>query len=144
MMMLKDVVALPAPTSDNSPYALHNVRKQQQQQSAGIFGRMFSGSKGQENLNPNIVSNKPPPPSDPALEAAPTVVGSYYAPMANEPTEILPEVLEYNQQFANCLEAIKRRHDPVVSTVGRYRGDGPRVFYRCPYTRSSHPQPTVF
>jgi hypothetical protein len=40
--------------------------------------------------------------------------------MKEEPREVPQSVLEYNQQFANCLEAIKRRHDPVVSTVGGY------------------------
>lgn len=30
-----------------------------------------------------------------------------------------PEVLRYNEQFVKRIEAIKRRHDPVVTTVGK-------------------------
>lgn len=109
-----------APTSDQSPYALHNVKKAAQQQTTSkFFGRLFGSSKGEENVSPNVVSTQSPRPQPEEVdEDPPLVVGSYYAPMKNEPKEVIQAVLDYNQQFANCLEAIKRRHDPVVSTVG--------------------------
>lgn len=30
-----------------------------------------------------------------------------------------PEILDYNRNFVKCIETVKRRHDPVVSTVAQ-------------------------
>lgn len=29
-----------------------------------------------------------------------------------------PEIQDYNESFTRCLEKIKKRHDPVVTTIG--------------------------
>ncbi|KAI9314339.1 alpha-ketoacid dehydrogenase kinase [Dichotomocladium elegans] len=34
--------------------------------------------------------------------------------------ECTPEMLQYTDSFVRTIEAIKRRHDPVVTTVGKY------------------------
>ena len=42
----------------------------------------------------------------------------YYA-AADDGEEWPPELSDYNRRFANTLEGIKRRHDGVVTTVGK-------------------------
>ena len=42
----------------------------------------------------------------------------YYA-SADDGLEWPPELHDYNKRFAKALEGIKRRHDSVVTTVGR-------------------------
>lgn len=42
----------------------------------------------------------------------------YYA-AADDGQEWPPELQDYNKRFAKALEGIKRRHDSVVTTVGR-------------------------
>ena len=41
----------------------------------------------------------------------------YYAKTTN--TEWPPEVHDYNKRFTQTLEAIKKRHDPTVTTVAQ-------------------------
>jgi pyruvate dehydrogenase kinase 2/3/4 len=43
--------------------------------------------------------------------------GRYYARITN--TEWPPEIYDYNRRFTKTLEAIKRRHDPTVTTVAQ-------------------------
>ena len=31
-----------------------------------------------------------------------------------------PEIQDYHERFTRCLEAIKKRHDPVVTTIGEH------------------------
>ena len=42
----------------------------------------------------------------------------YYANTSHV-TEWPPEVREYNRSFTKCLETIKKRHDPTVTTVAQ-------------------------
>lgn len=42
----------------------------------------------------------------------------YYNNM--EEVKCTPEMLEYTETFVRTIEAIKRRHDPVVTTVGKH------------------------
>lgn len=37
-----------------------------------------------------------------------------------EEVKCTPEMLEYTETFVRTIEAIKRRHDPVVTTVGKH------------------------
>ncbi|KXS16257.1 alpha-ketoacid dehydrogenase kinase [Gonapodya prolifera JEL478] len=48
-----------------------------------------------------------------------SVKGRYYNPLPPEVnlSDIPPQVTEYNAAFLKCVETIKRRHDPVVSTI---------------------------
>lgn len=41
----------------------------------------------------------------------------YYNNM--EEVKCTPEMLDYTETFVRTIEAIKRRHDPVVTTVGK-------------------------
>lgn len=43
----------------------------------------------------------------------------YYA-SADDGLEWPPELHDYNKRFAKVLEGVKRRHDSVVTTVGRH------------------------
>ena len=43
--------------------------------------------------------------------------GRYYARITN--TEWPPEIYDFNRRFTKTLEAIKRRHDPTVTTVAQ-------------------------
>ena len=45
----------------------------------------------------------------------------YYAPFDPQDMALLPqEATRYNADFVKIIETIKRRHDPVVTTVGKY------------------------
>ncbi|KAJ1991020.1 [Pyruvate dehydrogenase (acetyl-transferring)] kinase isozyme 2 [Dimargaris cristalligena] len=41
----------------------------------------------------------------------------FYTPMGD--IDLPPEIAKYNKDFAKCLENIKRRHDPVVTTLAQ-------------------------
>jgi pyruvate dehydrogenase kinase 2/3/4 len=64
--------------------------------------RSSPGSTGKENGNP----------------IAKTSSRRYYV-AADDGREWPPELSYYNKRFAQVLEGIKRRHDSVVTTVGR-------------------------
>ncbi|KAK9717452.1 [Pyruvate dehydrogenase (acetyl-transferring)] kinase isozyme 2 [Basidiobolus ranarum] len=41
-----------------------------------------------------------------------------------EDIEFPPEIVEYNDAFCRLIEGVKRRHDPVVTTIGTYCPNG--------------------
>lgn len=67
--------------------------------------RSSPGSTGKENSHPTAKS----------------AARRYYA-AADDGQEWPPELQDYNKRFAKALEGIKRRHDSVVTTVGKDSG----------------------
>ena len=59
-----------------------------------------------------------PPPLALIRASAPRPAPRYYANTSHV-TEWPPEVREYNRAFTHPLEAIKKRHDPTVTTVAQ-------------------------
>lgn len=72
--------------------------------------------------NPNLhklaplkgYSNSPPATNDKARLRVPMDRRLYWNP---PDIEWPPEVHDYNKRFTKCLDKIKRRHDPTVTTV---------------------------
>ncbi|KAI9193115.1 mitochondrial branched-chain alpha-ketoacid dehydrogenase kinase-domain-containing protein [Polychytrium aggregatum] len=56
------------------------------------------------------------PPADSALKAAHTSIRYFKAVEDVAHTE---KLAKYNQMFVKCIEKVKRRHDPVVSTIAQ-------------------------
>ncbi|KAI8846641.1 mitochondrial branched-chain alpha-ketoacid dehydrogenase kinase-domain-containing protein [Chytridium lagenaria] len=54
--------------------------------------------------------------SDRPVSAGPINV-RYYNPMSEE--RLPPEVAQYNKKFVTCIENIKKRHDPVATTIAK-------------------------
>ncbi len=107
---------LEAPTSNESPHARHNVRAAAERKKIGSLGKWFGGPAAEkETQDPPIAQPRLARPMTPGK----SLLGRYYDPLDIRNSDLPPSVVEYNEQFAACLENIKRRHDPVVTTMAQ-------------------------
>jgi len=109
---------LEAPTSSESPHARHNVKASADKKRGGPLGKWFSGQETPKSQQMEKTEPVAPRPARPATQGK-SLLGRYYDPLEIRNSDLPPGVVEYNEQFAACLENIKRRHDPVVTTMAQ-------------------------
>ncbi|KAI8070066.1 mitochondrial pyruvate dehydrogenase [Gongronella butleri] len=101
----QDLIDLPTPTISN------NVKEQLRQASASSESLALPASVPNPSLKlPNKLGSKAQHPSVPIGHRYYTNLESFQCP---------PEISSYNKDFVKAIEAIKRRHDPVVTTVAQ-------------------------
>jgi pyruvate dehydrogenase kinase 2/3/4 len=109
---LKDLTTLPTPNL--SPATRERLIK-------GIKGSNGKDAKtlSQNTRNPSVKAGQYR--SEPGLNGngqKGIAVKRYYVP-SDDGEDWPPELNAYNKRFAEALEKIKRRHDSVVTTVGK-------------------------
>ena len=118
--MAQDITTLPRPT-------LQQEVKERLLKPAKLSGRESkilsqathnpSVEKGQYRSNPQQHTSRNGQENGNA--AAKKVSARRYFAAADDGKEWPPELNDYNKRFAQTLEGIKRRHDSVVTTIGK-------------------------